>query len=154
MGEFEVAAGGNYCYERFLYRLGVSALRDRFVLKGAVLLRVWSNQPYRATRDLDLLHRGASSFEDIAEEIKEVIETTVEADGVEFAPSTIRVVPIRAEDEYAGTRVTLSASYGSAHLQLQIDLGVGDAISPTPKDCDYPTLLDRRRAFWLIRARR
>lgn len=24
-----------YCFERFLYRLGASGLRDRFVLKGA-----------------------------------------------------------------------------------------------------------------------
>jgi hypothetical protein len=44
--------------ERFLYRLGRSALRDRFVLKGAMLLRIWSAHPYRATRDLDLLRRG------------------------------------------------------------------------------------------------
>jgi hypothetical protein len=55
----------SYCFERFLYRLGVSALRDRFVLKGAMLLRVWSEQPYRATRDLDLLRRGEDSFDAI-----------------------------------------------------------------------------------------
>lgn len=132
----------SYCYERFLYRLGVSALRDRFVLKGAMLLRVWSRQPYRATRDLDLLHRGPSSFEDIEKEIKEVSETTVEPDGVLLVPSSIRVVAIRAEDEYAGTRVTMSASCGSARLMFQIDIGVGDAVWPIPKDCHYPTLLD------------
>jgi hypothetical protein len=36
-----------YAVERFLYRLGASGLRDRFVLKGAMLLRLWSEQPYR-----------------------------------------------------------------------------------------------------------
>jgi hypothetical protein len=41
----------SYCLERFLYRLSVSDRSDRFVLKGAMLLRVWSDQPYRATRD-------------------------------------------------------------------------------------------------------
>jgi hypothetical protein len=35
----------DYCFERSLYRLGVSDLRDRFVLKGAMLLHVWSDQP-------------------------------------------------------------------------------------------------------------
>ena len=35
----------DYCFERFLYRLGVSAMRQRFVLKGAMLLRVWSDHP-------------------------------------------------------------------------------------------------------------
>ncbi len=42
-----------FCFERFLFRLGVSDARDRFVLKGAMLLRLWSDRPYRATRDLD-----------------------------------------------------------------------------------------------------
>jgi RNA-directed DNA polymerase len=48
----------SFCFERFLYRLGKSEARERFVLKGAMLLRVWSEQPYRATRDLDLLRKG------------------------------------------------------------------------------------------------
>ena len=52
-----------YCFERFLYRLGVSAVRTRFVLKGAMLLRIWSENPYRATRDLDLLRRGDGSLD-------------------------------------------------------------------------------------------
>ncbi len=56
----------SYCFERFLYRLGESDLRDRFVLKGAMLLRLWSDQPYRATRDLDLLRRGDGSLSAIA----------------------------------------------------------------------------------------
>lgn len=47
-----------YALERLLYRLGLSGVRDRFVLKGALLLRLWSDRPYRATRDLDLLRRG------------------------------------------------------------------------------------------------
>lgn len=45
----------SFCFERFLYRLGQSPASERFVLKGARLLRLWSAQPYRATRDLDLL---------------------------------------------------------------------------------------------------
>ncbi len=48
----------SYCFERFLYRLGMSEVRDRFVLKGAMLLRLWSEQPYRATHDLDMLRKG------------------------------------------------------------------------------------------------
>jgi hypothetical protein len=58
-----------YCFERFLYRLGAPSVRDRFVLKGAMLFHVWSEQPYRATRDLDLLHRGDGSFDAIRDDI-------------------------------------------------------------------------------------
>ena len=90
-----------HCYERFLYRLGVSPLRDRFVLKGAMLLRLWADQPYRATRDLDLLRSGDGSFDAV----------------------DIRVSAIRAQDEYAGTRAVLVTRCGSARLDLQIDMG-------------------------------
>jgi hypothetical protein len=41
----------NYFFERFLYRLGRSPVRERFVLKGAMLLRLWADQPYRSTLD-------------------------------------------------------------------------------------------------------
>lgn len=50
-----------YAVERFLYRLGHSAHRERFVLKGALLLRLWSDRPYRVMRDLDQLRRGDGS---------------------------------------------------------------------------------------------
>ena len=35
-----------YACERFLYRLGVSSVRDRCILKGATLLAVWMEEPY------------------------------------------------------------------------------------------------------------
>ena len=50
---------------RLLNRLGKSEAKERFMLKGAMLLRVWSEQPYRATRDLDLLRKGDGSFQAI-----------------------------------------------------------------------------------------
>jgi hypothetical protein len=65
----------SYCLERFLYRLSVSDRSDRFVLKGAMLLRVCSDQPYRATRDLDLLRRGDNDFEAIRDELKNIVTT-------------------------------------------------------------------------------
>jgi hypothetical protein len=72
----------NFCFERFLYRLGVSALKDKFILKGAMLLRVWSHQPYRATRDLDFLRRGDASFDAIRADIQTVCATAVAPDAV------------------------------------------------------------------------
>src|SRR6266545_3703011 len=47
-----------YVLERFLHRLGSSKHRDRFVLKGAMLMTIWLDDPYRPTRDLDLLGFG------------------------------------------------------------------------------------------------
>ena len=132
----------SYCLERFLYRLGVSDRRDRFVLKGAMLLRLWSKQPYRATRDLDLLRRGDGAFEAIREDLRTIVATPVPPDAVRFDSERIGIEPIRAEDEYAGTRATFPARCGRARLMLQIDMGLGDAVWPPPQVCTYPTLLD------------
>lgn len=132
----------SYCLERFLYRLGASHVRDRFVLKGAMLLRLWSDQPYRATRDLDLLRRGDGSFEAIRDDLRMIANTSVQADAVDFDGDRIGIEVVRAEDEYAGTRATLPARCGNARLTLQIDMGLGDVVWPAPHDCKYPTLLD------------
>lgn len=131
-----------YCFERFLYRLGTSSVRDRFVLKGAMLLRVWSDQPYRATRDLDLLHLGDGSFDAIRDDIRTICATPVEPDAVVFDADAVRIETIRAEDEYAGIRATLPTRCGTARLTLQIDMGLGDSVWPTPRLSAYPVLLD------------
>jgi len=132
----------DYCFERFLYRLGTSTVRDRFVLKGAMLLRVWSDRPYRATRDLDLWHRGDGSFDAIRDDIRTICATTVEPDAVVFDAEAVRIETIRPEDEYAGARATLPARCGTARLILQIDMGLGDSVWPAPRLSAYPVLLD------------
>ena len=131
-----------YCLERFLYRLGTSDRRDRFILKGAMLLRVWSDRPYRATRDLDLLRRGDGASHAIRHDLEAIVATPVPPDGVEFDGARVTLEAIRAEDEYGGTRATLPARCGPARLVLQIDMGMGDAVWPAPEACTYPTLLD------------
>ena len=50
-----------YAAERLLFRLGTSAVRERFALKGASLLTVWMPDPYRGTKDVDLLASGDPS---------------------------------------------------------------------------------------------
>ncbi len=132
----------SYCLERFLYRLGASDYRDRFVLKGAMLLRLWSDRPYRATRDLDLLRRGDGAFDAIRDDLRAIVATPVPPDAVTFDGERIEIVAIRAEDEYAGTRATLLARCGKARLSLQIDMGLGDSVWPAPRTCAFPVLLD------------
>jgi hypothetical protein len=131
-----------YAFERFLYRLGVSDLRDRFVLKGAMLLRLWSDRPYRATRDLDLARRGDGSEPAIRADLETICAVPVDPDGIVFATGDLRLEPIRAEAEYAGTRASFLARCGRARLPLQIDIGLGDAVWPRPRRSGYPALLD------------
>jgi hypothetical protein len=49
-----------YAAERFLHRLGESAYRDRYILKGAMLFPLLGGSIYRATGDLDFTGYGGS----------------------------------------------------------------------------------------------
>jgi hypothetical protein len=50
-----------YALERLLYRLSASPHRNRFILKGAMLFVTWVADPFRPTRDLDLLEIADAS---------------------------------------------------------------------------------------------
>ena len=47
-----------YALERLLFKLSESPHKQRFVRKGAMLYAAWLEDPFRATRDLDLLAFG------------------------------------------------------------------------------------------------
>lgn len=131
-----------YAIERFLYRLSQSPYAERFVLKGALLMLVWLGETLRPTRDADLLGFGDLSDEAIASIFTEICKIEVEPDGLVFLAETVQVEPIRLEDGYGGRRVKLSARLGAARLQVQVDVGIGDATVPPPRWLDYPALLD------------
>ena len=68
-----------YVLERLLYRLGRSVHRDRFVLKGAMLLTTWLGHADRGTRDLDLLAYGDPGEGRVAGVLREILNAEVEA---------------------------------------------------------------------------
>jgi hypothetical protein len=140
-----------YAIERLLYRLGRSAHRDRFVLKGAMLFSLWTDVPYRATGDLDLLGFGASDVATIARIFRSICEIATPEDGVHFAADTLRAEAAREEDEYQGVRVTVEAVIAGARLPIQVDIGFGDVVTPAAQEIDYPPLLEfpapRLRAY-------
>jgi predicted nucleotidyltransferase component of viral defense system len=137
--EFQLTLA-NYVIERFLYRLGQSPLRDKFVLKGAVLFRVWMGQSHRPTKDLDLLGNGSSGLSEVAQAIREVC--LVEADdGIIFDLDAIQAERIREDAEYEGVRIRFRAELAAAQIPLQIDVGFGDAITPEPLLTTVPSML-------------
>jgi hypothetical protein len=131
-----------YASERLLYRLGASNLRDHCILKGAGLLTVWMDDPYRATRDIDLLAYGENDDAGVRATMTTICSVPCPEDGLEFDLDTLDVSPIREEDEYAGQRAVLRAYLGKARIRVQVDFGFGDAVVPGPEDARYPTLLD------------
>lgn len=128
--------------ERLLYRLSVSEHRERFVLKGALLFVTWIADPFRPTRDLDLLGYGPNSPDAIVNVFKAICSTVVPDDGVAYDIEGLTAVPIREELEYGGIRVQTTAVVDQARIPIQVDIGFGDVITPEPVEIDYPVLLD------------
>jgi len=132
----------HYALERFLYRLGQSSHRGRFILKGAMLFAAWTDQSHRPTRDLDLLGIGDPSDEALVQVLRDIIGASAEPDGLEFDGHGITISEIREAQDYPGKRISLPVHLGNARLNLQIDVGFGDAVTPEPAEIDYPALLD------------
>ena len=130
-----------YGLERLLYRLGRSSYAGDFVLKGAMLFRLWSGNPHRSTKDLDLLGFGSPDLNRLVRVFREVVAIPA-PDGIEFLPETVKAVPIREDAIYDGIRVTLEARLEAARMHLQVDVGFGDAVVPAPRETSYPTMLD------------
>ena len=130
-----------YGLERLLYRLSLSPLADRFVLKGAMLFRLWDGDTFRATRDLDLLSFIRAEASTVTAAFRTICQQQVPDDGVVFDPSSMQVEPILEQQEYGGLRVRVAGKLGNARLSLRIDVGFGDAITPAAFDASYPTLL-------------
>jgi predicted nucleotidyltransferase component of viral defense system len=131
-----------YVIERFLYRLSESSHGKNFVLKGAMLFPCWGLTSHRTTRDVDLLGRGDSSLAGLSDVIRAVCRYPVDDDGLAFNEQSVSAVRIKSEQEYEGVRVTCEVLLGTARVQLQIDVGFGDAVSPRAVSLSYPTLLD------------
>jgi predicted nucleotidyltransferase component of viral defense system len=131
-----------YADERFLYRLSVSAARERCILKGAALLTLWLGDPYRATRDVDLLAFGPSSDNAVRALIHEICAVPCAEDGLRFDLSKLQIEDIRGVEEYRGKRARLVAFLGSARIAVQIDFGFGDVLMAGPEEIEYPLLLD------------
>jgi hypothetical protein len=121
------------------------------VLKGALLLLVWFGESIRPTRDADLLAFGDLDSGRLVDIFRAVCVEEVEPDGMSFDAATVKMRLIRPEDPYGGHRVTVVGHLGTARLRVQVDVGLGDAITPAPIWLDYPTLLDhaapRLRAY-------
>ena len=132
----------HYMLERFLYRLGQSPYRDRFVLKGALMLQIWQEVPERFTRDIDLLGFLPNDPDTIAEAIRAVCRIEAPDDGVAFDADSVTADRIVTDGAYEGVRVSFLGFLGTARVRMRIDMGFGDPVVPRPTEASYPVLLD------------
>ncbi|MFC5557600.1 nucleotidyl transferase AbiEii/AbiGii toxin family protein [Ureibacillus thermophilus] len=134
-----------YFQERLLYRLSISNYRDKFVLKGGLVLFSLTQFKSRPTKDIDFLARQISNDIQYIKAVFESICTlTAEEDGVEFDVKGITAERIKEDADYEGVRIKIPASLGRMKKQLQLDIGFGDVIIPKPQEIQYPTLLNMK----------
>ena len=130
-----------YGLERILIRLAISEYRSVFILKGALLFELWTEQRYRPTRDADFLARGRNSVERFVAIFQEICTIDVEEDGLRFDPATVTAERITEDADYEGIRVKFVGYLENARIPIQIDLGFGDVITPASVKAEFPTLL-------------
>lgn len=131
-----------YAMERFLYRLSQAVHADRFILKGALMLRAWRSPELRPTMDIDMLGRTSNVEADIVAQIRDILTVDVETDGLAFEPDSIQVERIAEDADYEGIRIRFLGALGSARINMQIDIGFGDIVYPEPEELDLPTMLN------------
>jgi Nucleotidyl transferase AbiEii toxin, Type IV TA system len=129
-----------FALERILYRMTKSQHANLFLLKGALLFTLWYDMPHRSTRDADLLGFGSSDLASVTAVFCDIAAVAVD-DGMAFDPTSVTVEEIRKDAVYGGVRVTIDSELAKARCKTQIDVGFGDAVTPSPVDSVYPVLL-------------
>jgi nucleotidyltransferase AbiEii toxin of type IV toxin-antitoxin system len=138
-----------YAIERFLFRLSRSPHAPEFVLKGALMLRVWNVSIARPTMDIDMLGQLPNSVEALVKVVRECLAAEVPNDGLHFDTESVRGDAITLKAKYQGVRIRVGGNLGNARLSLQLDFGFGDVIVPQSVWIEYPELLDFGRPHLL-----
>ena len=132
-----------YAMERFLYRLSHTHYKNKFILKGALMLQAWDAPIGRPTKDIDLLGRFDNEVGTITKVITDICKYHPAIDdGIRYDMDSIEGIRIKEKADYTGVRVRFLAYLTTTRIYMQIDIGFGDEVYPSPEEIIYPTLLD------------
>lgn len=131
-----------YAMERFLYRLSLSKHSKRFILKGALMFRIWKAPQTRPTMDIDMLGMTSNKVSDVISNVIDILSVDVDPDGLSFFPEEITAEHITDDAEYRGIRIRFPAKLDTMTLNMQLDIGFGDIIYPSPEESHLPSILD------------
>lgn len=134
-----------FMFERIIERLSVSSYKDKFILKGGLLISAILGITERTTMDMDTTVKGFPMDEkSIRKAITEILNQPVN-DGIEF--HLLDLTPICEDDEYENFRASIQATYGKMKISMKIDITTGDEITPKEVQFSYPFLFDDRQVL-------
>ena len=132
----------NYMMERFLERVFLSEYKDKFILKGGMLVAAMVGLDARSTMDLDATVKGTNvNMEDVETIISAIISVPLD-DGVTFRVK--RISEIMEEAEYPGVRVSMETTFDGVVTPLKIDISTGDVITPREIRYSFKLMLEDR----------
>lgn len=130
----------NFMFEALLKRISKSKYKDKFIIKGGLLLSSIFGVNLRSTMDLDTTIKGLPlDRETITKVINEIINIDVK-DNVKLEIENIK--DIREEELYSGFEVNLKAEFDGLKTNLMIDITTGDIITYKEVEFKYNTLFD------------
>ena len=137
----------NYMFERLLVRLSASEYKEKFVLKGGMLVAAIVGLDNRATMDMDTTLKNLPlTPEAIRSALEDVCDIAFD-DGVVCEIGTIS--PIREDDIYGGYRVMLNAKFDTLLTPLSIDVSTDDAITPHAVQYNFSEIFDDEKSYEL-----
>lgn len=137
----------NYMFERLLVRLSASEYKEKFVLKGGMLVAAIVGLDNRATMDMDTTLKNLPLTPEAIRSALEDICSIAFDDGVVYEIGTIS--PIRKDDIYGGYRVMLNARFDIMLTPLSIDVSTGDVITPHAVQYNFSEIFDDEKSYEL-----
>ena len=130
----------NFMFEALLKRISKSKYKNKFVIKGGLLLSSVFGVNLRSTMDLDTTIKGLPlNKSTITKVITEIINIDLK-DNITFEIENIK--DIREEELYSGFEVNLKAEFDGLKTNLMIDITTGDVITYKEVEFKYNTIFD------------
>ncbi|HEY5557438.1 nucleotidyl transferase AbiEii/AbiGii toxin family protein [Acetobacterium sp.] len=149
--EKEIGAGSllqMFLFERILARLSHSKYRDKFVLKGGLLIASMIGVDQRTSMDMDTTVRGLPVNEELINKILEEILLLPSDDEIVFSLQGLK--SIREKNQYEDYCATIFADYGKIHGVLKVDITTKDAITPREVEYTYSYLFGDGEASIMV----
>lgn len=130
----------SFMFEALLKRISVSKYKNKFIIKGGLLLSSIFGVNLRSTMDLDTTIKGLPlDRTTITKVVNEIISIDLK-DNIKLEIENIK--DIREEELYSGFNVNLKAEFDGLRTNLMIDITTGDVITYKEVQFEYKTLFD------------